>query len=116
MSAALLPCAFCRRTPIAFPRTCDKRTPYNPADRAFPQVRCRCGISVDGTDWTSVDSAIEKWNRHAKPADDLLKALTQLCLMARTTGGTAGPDPELIRACEGAEALIGKTMDGASCR
>lgn len=108
MADVLLSCAFCRRTPIAFPRTCDRRTPYNPADRAFPQVRCHCGISVDGTDWTGIETAIEKWNRHAKPADDLLTTLTQLAFMARTSGN---PTPELIRACEGAEALIGKTME-----
>lgn len=35
-------------------------------------------------------------------------ALTQLAFMARTSGN---PTPELIRACEGAEALIGKTME-----
>lgn len=40
---------------------------------------------------------------------EVVKALTQLCFMARTTGGTAGPDPFLIAACEGAEALIAKT-------
>jgi hypothetical protein len=44
---------------------------------------------------------------------DLLTTLTQLAFMARTSGN---PTPELIRACEGAEALIGKTMGGASCR
>lgn len=39
-------------------------------------------------------------------APDLLAALTQLAFMARTSGT---PTPELLRACEGAEALIAKT-------
>ena len=39
-------------------------------------------------------------------APDLLDALTQLCFMARTSGT---PTPELLAACEGAEALIAKT-------
>lgn len=38
----------------------------------------------------------------------LERALTQLSFMARTSGT---PTPELLRACEGAEALIGKTME-----
>lgn len=39
-------------------------------------------------------------------APQLLVALTQLAFMARTSGS---PTPELLRACEGAEALIAKT-------
>jgi hypothetical protein len=39
-------------------------------------------------------------------APDLLAALTQLAFMARTSGT---PTPELLRACEGAEALVAKT-------
>jgi len=39
-------------------------------------------------------------------APDMLRALTQLAFMARTSGT---PTPELLRACEGAEALIAKT-------
>jgi hypothetical protein len=39
--------------------------------------------------------------------DGLLATLTQLCFVIRTGG-------DVLKACEGAEALIGKTMGGAS--
>jgi len=40
-------------------------------------------------------------------APDLLATLTQLCFVIRTGG-------DVLKACEDAEALIGKTMGGAS--
>ena len=48
-----------------FPRTCDKNTPYNPADRAFPVARCGCGAEVAGKDWGKPETAAEKWNARA---------------------------------------------------
>lgn len=64
---ALLPCPFClQSTATMYPPTCDKRAPYNPADRAFPVVRCRCGAEKCGTDWDqSGNSAIRAWNHRA---------------------------------------------------
>lgn len=51
---------------MVFPRNCDKDTPYNPADRAFPIVRCRsCGADAAGDDWKGPETAIAKWNRRA---------------------------------------------------
>lgn len=76
------------------------------------------GVLPDGSPnaWT-----VASCNRHREECSDnlrliaaspdLLATLTQLAFMARTSGN---PTPELIRACEGAEALIGKTMGGAS--
>jgi hypothetical protein len=59
----------------------------------------------------SMGSAYKRPEREANAAlavaaPDLLTHLTQLAFMARTSGN---PTPELIRACEGAEALISKT-------
>ena len=65
----LLPCPFClNQTPAVFPPTCNQRTPYNAADRAFPIVRCGCGASKSGKDWDQSGlSAIEAWNTRAAP-------------------------------------------------
>lgn len=41
-------------------------------------------------------------------APELLDALKKLTMMARTSGGTAGPDTELMAACEHAESIIAK--------
>lgn len=61
----LLPCPFCGGEADVSPRTCDRSTPYNPADRAFPIVRCACGAEIAGENWSGVDSAINAWNRRA---------------------------------------------------
>lgn len=41
-------------------------------------------------------------------APELLEALLKLTMMARTSGGTLGPDKALMEACEVAEAAINK--------
>ena len=68
---SLLPCPFCLRrdTVRVHPPTCDRSTPYNPEDRAFPIVCCHgCGASMDGEDWDqSGRTAAETWNRRAQP-------------------------------------------------
>ena len=68
-SDALAPCPFCLGLEARmYPPTCDKRTPYNPADRAFPLVRCPCGAEKAGTDWDQTGrTAISAWNRRAAP-------------------------------------------------
>ena len=38
--------------------------------------------------------------------DAAVLALRELVLMARTTGGTAGPDPALMLACDRAETVL----------
>jgi hypothetical protein len=45
--------------------TCTKKSPYDPADRAFPSVTCQgCYARVPGKDWDeSRVSAITGWNR-----------------------------------------------------
>lgn len=65
------PCMFCGQTPMVLPRTCDKNTPYNPADRAFPVIRCRCGISLDGEDWKGPESVIARWNALAMRGENV---------------------------------------------
>jgi len=63
---AIKPCPFCGGEASARPRTCNRNTPYNPADRAFPIVRCgKCGAEAIGDDWKSEATAIEAWNRRA---------------------------------------------------
>ena len=64
--AELLPCPFCGGTGVTWPPTCTRFTPYNPADRAFPIVRCySCCAEAHGTNWGHVDTAIAAWNRRA---------------------------------------------------
>jgi hypothetical protein len=67
----ILPCPFCGYTAWMIPPTCNKQTPYDPADRAFPIVRCwKCNAEACGTDWDeSGKSAIEKWNTRVEVAD-----------------------------------------------
>jgi hypothetical protein len=50
-----------------FTPTCDRKTPYDPTDRAFPIVRCgECYTDVPGKDFdASGNSAIKAWNRRA---------------------------------------------------
>ena len=65
----LKPCPFCGGTsPLVFPRTCNKDTPYNPADRAFPIVRCSgCYGEAAGSNWSEPATAIAAWNRRTDP-------------------------------------------------
>lgn len=65
----LKPCPFCGNDkPMIHARTCDKGDRYDPADRAFPIVRCHtCGCCAEGTDWSEPKTAIEKWNRRTAP-------------------------------------------------
>ena len=67
MSDAILPCPFCSGTATLFPPTCNRSTPYDPADRAFPQVRCGgCHVSASGNNWDERGaSAIKAWNTRA---------------------------------------------------
>lgn len=67
MSEELKPCPFCGNSAATvYPRTCDKDTPYNPRDRAFPIVRCGgCGAEAAGKDWKGADTAIAAWNTRA---------------------------------------------------
>ena len=64
----LLPCPFCgsREVLLSFP-TCNRQTPYNPLDKAFPSVFCPgCFASIPGKDWDDRGgSAIDAWNRRA---------------------------------------------------
>lgn len=64
----LKPCPFCGSIFIEdLPPTCTERSPYNPADRAFPVVRCaECLAEAPGEDWDHTKaSAIAAWNRRA---------------------------------------------------
>ena len=65
----LLPCPFCGDDKVAsFARTCDRHTPYNPADRTYPVVRCSCGVEVPGANWSEPETAIATWNKRAPTA------------------------------------------------
>jgi len=65
-TVTLAPCPFCGSTEAqAIDRTCDRDTPYNPADYAYPRVICRCGVQVPGENWRGKDTAIAAWNRRA---------------------------------------------------
>lgn len=65
MSNELLPCPFCGTdNPMVFGPTCNKRSAYDPADRAFPTVRCRkCYAEAHGKDWDEAcTTAVAAWN------------------------------------------------------
>ena len=67
----LKPCPFCGGTELmVVARTCDRRTPYNPADTAYPRVWCKCGAEVAGANWGEKPTAIAAWNRRAPDAAD----------------------------------------------
>lgn len=62
----LLPCPFCGGAEqMVIDRTCDQSTPYNPADYAYPRVRCKCGVEIGGENWGEPTTAIAAWNRRS---------------------------------------------------
>ena len=81
----LLGCPFCGGTEMRTSKpTCTDKTPYNPADRFYPVIRCRCGVEVSGKNDDYSDDSItarQAWNTRAlspssaHPAQGLVKAL-----------------------------------------
>jgi len=71
--AELKPCPFCgHREAHVYERTCNRDSPYDPADRAYPIVRCfGCYAEVPGANWSSSDTAIEAWNNRMEVAASL---------------------------------------------
>lgn len=72
--AELKPCPFCGGTHVMmFEPTCRRDTPYNPADRLFPLVRCQCGAEAIGKDEDYRGAtAVAAWN--TRPAEATLTA------------------------------------------
>ena len=69
--AELLPCPFCgSERHMNLSPTCDRTTPYNPHDRAFPIIRCLgCFTDVPGENFDATGkSASAAWNRRASDA------------------------------------------------
>lgn len=94
----LLPCPFCGRAePMLFKPTCDKYTPYDPSHRAFPMVRCSCGVSTSGSDWDeSGKTAVAAWNRRSgqlvervKELEEALRNFTDGCSLSVDAGAIA---------------------------
>jgi hypothetical protein len=68
MAEKLKPCPFCGSDKITlFGPTCRPETPYNPADRLYPIVRCgSCLGEATGKNEDYLgSSAIAAWNRRA---------------------------------------------------
>jgi hypothetical protein len=65
VGAGLLPCPFCGGEGRLSKPTCRPDTPYNPADRLFPIVRCQdCNAEAWGSDENYDGStARAAWNR-----------------------------------------------------
>lgn len=80
----LQPCPFCGRAePTLFKPTCDKYTPYDPSHRAFPMVRCSCGVSTSGSDWDeSGKTAVAAWNRRSGQLVERVKELEEALVVA----------------------------------
>jgi len=62
----LLSCPFCGESKaMMFEPTCRPETPYNPADRLYPIVRCMscyCEVAGSNEDYSGI-TAITAWNR-----------------------------------------------------
>ena len=79
-TSELLPCLFCGSDQVMmFAPTCRPETPYNPADRLFPIVRCiRCRAEVAGKNEDySGRTAIDAWNRRASPDASLMREILE---------------------------------------
>jgi hypothetical protein len=87
MSAELKPCPHCGGTASAYPRTCEKDTPYDPLDTAFPIVRCGlCFSSSPGKNWSGERTAIDAWN--TRTPDPMLEVMAEAL---RTVNARFGP-------------------------
>jgi hypothetical protein len=76
MSTELKPCPHCGGTASAYPRTCEKDTPYDPLDTAFPIVRCGlCFASSPGKNWSGERTAIDAWN--TRTPDPMLEVMAE---------------------------------------
>ena len=76
---ALAPCPFCGGEATVYSPTCTASAPYDPGDRAFPEVQClHCYASAKGENWDhACKTAIAAWNRRAdtRPAPAAVMAL-----------------------------------------
>lgn len=73
-ATGIKPCPFCGSSNIwTLPPSCEKDSPYDPADRAMPVARCRdCYAEAMGKNWdVTCESAIEAWNRRTSPPKPL---------------------------------------------
>lgn len=83
------------------------------ARRIVAAVNACKGISIEELEtggagfWGRAAARLQQKNAR------LLEALKKLTMMARTSGGTAGPDAGLMQACEEAEAAIAKATGPA---
>lgn len=68
--ADLLPCPFCGGEATVYSPTCTASAPYDPSDRAFPEVQClRCYASAKGENWDhACETAAAAWNTRTAPA------------------------------------------------
>lgn len=79
---ALVPCPFCGAdSPMVFEPTCNRRSKYNPTDRAAPVVRClSCYAEAFGEDWDATcRTAIAAWNRRHVPAEAVERVARAIC-------------------------------------
>lgn len=94
----LLPCPFCgSEKHMVLGPTCDRSTPYNPNDRAFPMIRCGgCYTDVPGKDWDSSGlTAVEAWNRRTA-APDLLTAAKEALSTLKTASRQLTEDHKMV--------------------
>lgn len=76
--ADLPPCPFCGHTKaFVLKPTCTRASKYDPADRAYPIVKCTlCNAEAHGDNWDqTARSAVAAWNRRTSP--DTVNALVE---------------------------------------
>ena len=84
------------------------------ATQMMADAKSRRNQAAEGGEWPGYSGLKREQTAEWQAADlieQLLSALKQLTMAARTSGGTAGRDETLCAACDVAEAVIAKAIE-----
>jgi hypothetical protein len=113
VSDTLLPCPFCGASKaMMLAPTCRPETPYNPADRLFPIVRCMacyCEVAGANEDYRGT-TAIAAWNH--RPLLDELDASKARIAEGWQDIATAPKDGSRFLAMWGSQVVVGRWGNG----